>query len=394
MKKIRGVIHYFGNWARRVNGKLERVPGDGWEEALAEYKTVADDLHAGRTPQPDTDRLTVAALCNHFLTAKLRQFEARELSSRMFEEYNVTTDMMVVAFGKATRVDALTASDFARLREAMVKKWGPHRVTNGVTRTKTVCKYGFESGLIDRPLRYGQEFKPPSRSVLRRHRAKSSPKMVEAVELRLVLDALAGREIETGQKDEGGKPARVRLDPDPALLAMILLGVNAGFGNHDCASLPLSAVNLDSGWVEFPRPKTGIGRRCPLWPETVLALRAAIASRPKPAGFSDVGLVFLTYRGKAWVRTGEKSRSDYLSIRFNAMTKSLGLHRSGLGFYTLRHVFRTVADAARDIPAVRSIMGHVDASIDAAYRERIDDARLVAVVEHVRGWLFAGKAEG
>src|SRR5262249_36100267 len=50
-QKIRGKIYYFGKWARRINGKLERVPGDGWEEALALYKSQADDLHAGRTPR-------------------------------------------------------------------------------------------------------------------------------------------------------------------------------------------------------------------------------------------------------------------------------------------------------------------------------------------------------
>ncbi|HJZ56338.1 MAG TPA: hypothetical protein VKE74_15340, partial [Gemmataceae bacterium] len=32
MKKIRGVIHYFGNWARRENGQLVQVENDGWEE--------------------------------------------------------------------------------------------------------------------------------------------------------------------------------------------------------------------------------------------------------------------------------------------------------------------------------------------------------------------------
>ncbi len=171
---------------------------------------------------------------------------------------------------------------------------------------------------------------------------------------------------------------------------MILLGLNSGLGNGDCASLPLSAVNLASGWLEFPRPKTGVGRKCPLWPETVEAIRAAIDPRvrPKPAGFEDVELVFLTYRGTAWVRMGEMSRSDYISIHFNALLKKLKLHRAGFTFYTLRHVFRTVADAARDIPAVRFIMGHVDASIDAAYRKRIDDDRLKAVVEHVRAWLW------
>lgn len=43
-------------------GVLVRVDGDGWKEALEEYKTVADDLHAGRTPRADPNALTVAAL--------------------------------------------------------------------------------------------------------------------------------------------------------------------------------------------------------------------------------------------------------------------------------------------------------------------------------------------
>ena len=79
-KKINGKVHYFGKWGRRVNGKLERIPGDGWKEALEEYKKVADDLHAGRTPRVRSDDgLTVGDLCNRFLTAKLRKREAGEL---------------------------------------------------------------------------------------------------------------------------------------------------------------------------------------------------------------------------------------------------------------------------------------------------------------------------
>jgi hypothetical protein len=45
---------------------------------------------------------------------------------------------------------------------------------------------------------------------------------------------------------------------------------------------PLSALNLDGGWINFPRPKTGVARRAKLWPETVEALKAAIAVRPAP----------------------------------------------------------------------------------------------------------------
>src|SRR5262249_39330715 len=66
----------------------------------------------------------------------------------------------------------------------------------------------------------------------------------------------------------------------------------------------------------------------------------------------------------------------------------LHLHRAGIGFYTLRHVFRTVADAARDPVAIDLIMGHSDPSMGAHYRQRVEDDRLRAVADHVRRWLF------
>ena len=55
------------------------------------------------------------------------------------------------------------------------------------------------------------------------------------------------------------------------LKAMILLGINCGFGATDISNLPLSAIDFKGGWVDFPRPKTEIAARCPLWPETVKA---------------------------------------------------------------------------------------------------------------------------
>jgi integrase len=252
---------------------------------------VADDLHAGRTPRVTGDGLTVARLCNHFLTAKL----------------------------------------------------------------------------INTPVRYGSEFKPPSRSVLRHYRAKAGPRMLEAAELWRVIDTA-----------------------DPVMRAMVLLGLNCGMGNTDCASLPLGAVSLETGWLDFPRPKTGVPRRCPLWPETVEALRAVIADRPTPAGYEDCGLVFLNGRGAGLIRVTENNHTDLISLRFSALLKRLKLHREGLGFYTLRHVFRTVADAARDPVVIDLMMGHADPSMAGHYRERIDDARLRAVTEHVRNWLLAG----
>jgi integrase len=366
-KKIRGKTHYFGNWARRVGGKLVRVEGDGWKEALELYRAQADDLHAGRTPRVKSDGLTVAALCNHFLTAKQRKLDAGELGAVAFAEYRATTDLLVSAFGRTRLVEDLAAADFEALRATMAGRWGPVRLGNAITRVKSVFKYGIDNGLIEKAVRYGGEFKKPDKAALRRHRAAGGAKMLEAGQVRRLIDA-------------AGVP----------LKAMILLGVNAGFGNGDCATLPLASLDLERGWLDYPRPKTGIARRCPLWPETVTAIRAALAERPEPKTSEHAGLAFRTQRGTSWIHfTGGGCRIDNVTIQFALLLKRLRLHRAGLGFYTLRHVFRTVADAARDPVAIDLIMGHTDPSMAGHYRERVEDARLRAVVEHVRQWLFA-----
>jgi integrase len=282
-------------------------------------------------------------------------------------EYRLTTDMVVAAFGKDRLVDDLAADDFGRLRAAMAERWGPVRLGNAITRVKSVFKYGLDNALLERVPRYGSEFRKPDKAVLRRHRAANGKKMLEADQLRGLIGAA-----------------------DVQLRAMILLGVNAGFGNGDCATLPLPALDLGGGWVDYPRPKTGIARRCWLWPETVRALREVLAKRPQPKGEAG-DLVFVNSRGSGWIHfTDAGGRIDNVTIQFGLLLKKLGMHRAGLGFYTLRHVFRTVADAARDPVAIDLIMGHTDPSMAAHYRERIDDARLWAVADHVHAWLFGG----
>ncbi len=368
-KKIRGRIYYFGRWGRVVNGKMERVEGDGWQEALEQYQRVADDLHAGRTPRVNWDALTVAELCNRFLTAKLRKVEAGEMGAQAFKDYKLTTDLLVSAFGRSRAVDDLAADDFEKLRATMAERWGPVRLGNTITRVRSMFRYGFDNGLIDTPVRFGSQFAKLGEAVLRRHRAQAGEKMLEADQLRVLIEA-------------AGQPLRT----------MILLGINAGFGNADCATLPLSALNLETGWLDYPRPKTGIPRRCPLWPETVEAIREALASRPAPRDQADADCVFVRESGLRWVRD-KGARKDDVCKKFGELLKRLGMHRARVGFYTLRHTFRTVADAARDQPAADFIMGHSDPSMAARYRERIEDARLRAVAEYVRAWLF-GETRG
>ncbi len=365
-KKIRGKIVYFGRWGRVVNGSLKRLPGDGWKEALELYKAQADDLYAGRTPRirKTGDGLKIKDLCNTFLTAKLRLKQSGEITAPTFEGHNQTTDLLIGFFGKDRLVDDLAADDFGSLRQAMAERWGPVRLGNEIVRVRSVFKYGYEARLIENEVRYGPEFKKPSAAVLRKHKAKNGQRMLEANEIRKVLDSL---------------------QDNPTLRAMFLLGVNAGFNNKDIADLPLTALDLEGGFVNFPRPKTGVDRRCPLWPETVAALKQAIEVRPEPKHKEAEGLVFVTTRGRPWLSRGV---ANPVSVATTAILKTAGVHRAGIGFATLRHVFRTVADGCRDQPAIFHIMGHATNSMRDIYTERIDDERLIAVTDHVRAWLW------
>ena len=100
-------------------------------------------------------------------------------------------------------------------------QWGPVRLGNEVQRVRCVFKYGDQAGSIDRPVRFGPEFKKPSRKVLRKQRATNGKKKFDPAEICAMLETA-----------------------DPQLRAMILLGVNVGFGNTDCALLPKSAVDF------------------------------------------------------------------------------------------------------------------------------------------------------
>lgn len=114
--------------------------------------------------------------------------------------------------------------------------------------------------------------------------------MFEAHELRRMLHALDGKvTVEVDAKNKKGKPIKKQktLKADPALKAMVLVAANCSFGQSDIVNLPKSALDLDSGRIDFPRPKTGVRRRCPLWPETVEAVRASIEIRPAPKNSDD-----------------------------------------------------------------------------------------------------------
>lgn len=357
--------HQSGRWAKKIRGRLCYFGRGSYDDALEVYKQQAADLHAGRNPKDDPDSLTVYQLCAKFVATKLADVKTGELSQRSLEDYSATCKRIIKAFRKDRAVSDLGPDDFEGLKKRMAKTWGPVRLGNEMNRVRIVFSYAYKNRLIDRPMVFGEGFKRPSRRVLRKHRAEQGVKMFEAGEVRRMLEA-------------AGQPLR----------SMILLGINCGFGNSDVSTLPLSAPDLDGGWLTYHRMKTGISRRIPLWPETVEALREWMARRNPPEEPKHAGVVFTTKYGKPWSTEGRA-----LSNETRKLLDSLGIngHRN---FYALRHTFQTIADESGDFVGVRRIMGHASNDIADVYRERVSDERLRKVTEFVRKWLFTDGTRG
>jgi len=318
----------------------------------------------------------VGDLSQKFLASKKLDVELGQLSNRTYADYCRAMTLFTGTFGKDRDVATLTPSDFESLYHRLASQHGLLTLAREVTMIRTACKY-FADYCDAPPVRTGPKFRPPSQLAKRRERNRireeHGARLFQPAEIRSLLN-----------------------NSNRFLKAMILLGVNGGLGNTDCASLPRTAINLETGWLDYPRPKTAIHRRIPLWEETKRALNVAMLSRYPAKLAEDSKLVFVTKYGARWVRAELKSDdvlivTDSISEAFKTMLKALGIYRPGLSFYTLRHVFETVAGETGDQAAVDAVMGHVDGSTAANYRERIGEDRLLKVVNHVRDWLFADR---
>ncbi len=380
--------HASGQWAKKIRGRM--IYFGAWsdpEAALDKYRSEVDALQAGRDPRrlpavsaaPGQSGCSVILLVNSFLTEKEDRMLAGRLSNRMFKQYQDACRLVLESFGRETQVSALVPRDFAHLLASFPQTWGLTMIGGNVGRIRSLFLFASESDLIDKPVRFGKGFARPSKLEKRRD---NSQKIAE----RGRLDFTA-QELQLLLKDS----------KNLNLKACILLGLNAGFGNTDCAELTTRAVDLEKGWIDFPRPKTGVERRVPLWPETVQAIRDALAKRCVPKSTEHSSLVFITREGTPLVADRMVRQDDgklryvstnNLTLTFGRLLTRLKLRKTGHNFYSLRRTFETVAGASKDQVAVDLIMGHEDGSMAAVYRQGIEDARLIAVTDHVRKWLF------
>ncbi len=349
-KKVRGRLHYFGP----IKGDEEG------EAALREWLRQRDDLYAG-LPPGRRGVVSLGDLANQFLDHKHLQVEAGELSARTFDSCRAVCRQLVGVLGRTRAVTSLGPDDFARLRSTISARCGLERTKLEVVVVRSVFGFGVRQGILKEQPRFGESFEIPSAAVLRRARASKPPRLFQPAQLLELLE-----------------------QAPPDLRAWILLGLNCGFGASDLAHL--RHHNITDSWVTFPRPKTGVLRRCWLWAETREALSQWAAVRPKAKTPDDDGRVFLRPSGGPWVTA--RGSACAISNRFSALLRDCGMNGDGIGMYRLRHLHRHVTDAAADPAVADLLMGHADQSMASHYRGAISDDRIRAVCEHVRQWLY------
>lgn len=380
-KTIRYKLHYFGPWS----------DPDG---ALKQYQAVAADLHAGRQPKPSVPAggLTIKDVANAYLDSQHEKARAGAISKRWWNDQRLILERFAAHLGKQRLADDLGPLDFEKYRRHLALKLGVYAITHAVTVIRSMFKYAVGSGLLDRTPNFGPVFRNPTKGEVRKARARQTQerglKMFTPEDLRRILELCEAESLPV-----------LRYLNTATMKACILLGINGGFINSDCAGLPRSVVDLDKATIDFPRPKTGIQRYVTLWPETVAALRSAMNEhRTAPIGRENVGLALTTRDGKPVAKEyitesadgtiKNVSQDKYLSEDFRAILQHLGLHRKGIGFSALRPTFRTLADEVHDDNAARLVMGHEIPGMDGIYIQRIGVDRVRAVTDHVRSKVF------
>lgn len=357
--------HSRGYWCKTHKGrKFNCGPWDDPQAALARWDEIRHKLERGENPSSNNSAPDVEWLVTEFVNSKIDQCEAGDLSPNTLGQYKLVGKWLEENMGRARLLESIGPSDFQRLRRKFPDDWSPTTVRNQVTVIRSIFKWGYDHELLDRPVRYGSNFSKPSAKRMRVHRHTQAAKVFTAREIWSMHDYASDH-----------------------VRAWILLGLNAGYGNSDLSRLRVG--DIDGQWLSVPRFKTGQPRKAWLWVETRQSIRRVLKNH-------DGGeLLFTTMFGAPLV--SDDGVRDAVAGEFAKLKADCGCDRKGVGFYSLRHTFETIAGETPDVSnlqvVVDHVMGHVDPSMAANYRESVSDARIKRVCAHVRSWLLDGRSK-
>lgn len=376
----RGYMARVGGKSRWICGK--KTPTDALKIYYRMSLEAANAVDAEVMPPPKAqapDKATMFLILNRWILFRRKDCEEGKIKPHTFGEYVLSAKRIQKVVGH------YLCNDFApehteALHRRLLKAHTPRFAALAIRHLRDCCRYAAERRWC-RPVLYGEKIV-----------AKLVARPAVEMKWRLYTPAEVQRILAENAKGLTEKRGGT-LEQHRQFHAMLYLALNGGYGSQELADLLKTDVDMGRGVIEAKRKKTGIMHTVPLWPETIEALAPVLAQRPADA------LLFRTQMGNPWCYQKPKIKggkivgtisNDNTADRFNDLVRTLGLKIEGSGFYKLRHLSMTTADAAGDLHATFALYGHALSGQKQNY-VRIGEDRLRKVTEFVRQTLLHSK---
>ena len=338
-------LHKTGQFCKKIKGKLCYF-GTDKKLALQRYLEQASYLHSVKAIPPDKkdNDLSIRYLCNLYLEHQQSKAETGQIKMRHIYDQTALLRDFVRFIGPNRIITDISTIDLQNyIRKQISAKKSANTINNRIATIKAMYNWALNNEVISNS--------PNLKSINKITKIKQEKFTFTTEQIQKILNIA-----------------------DVQMKAMVLLGLNCGFGCTDCAELKWYNINFDNSRIFYPRGKTGISRNLVLWPETVEALRE-IPNQGE--------LIFYTVTGNPWVRIiqsidkfgNEKiANVDAVSKQFSKLLKKTDIKtEKGVGFYTLRRTAATMAARSGDPFAVQRLLGHADLKMASVYVQDVSE---------------------
>lgn len=338
-------LHKTGQYCKKIKGKIYYF-GTDKKLALQRYLEDAAMLHSGKITirQNNKDNISIKYSCNLYLEHQQSRASIGQITIRHVSDQTILLRDFVRFIGPNKTVSEVTTMDLQNyIRKLIRMKKSANTINNRIAAIKAMYNWALDNEIISNS--------PNLKAIKKITKTTQEKATFNMSQIQTIMEIA-----------------------DIQMKAMILLGLNCGFGCTDCAEVKWGNLDLENSRVIFPRGKTGVLRNLVLWPETVKALKDI----PKKGE-----LVFYTVKGNPWVRViqsvdkhgNEKfTKDDGISKQFSKLLKKTGIKvPKGVGFYTLRRTAATLAARSGDPFAVQKLLGHADLKMASVYVQDVSE---------------------
>ena len=207
---------------------------------MERYLEQAAYLHSGKMAETKpSDNLSIKTLCNLYLDYQKSRVTIGEIKPRQVYDQTRLLRHFARYIGPNRVVSDISTIDLQNYRNKLIKSGkAPNTINNHISAIKAMYHWAMDNELID--------YAPNLKAIKKISASKTEKPVFSATQL-----------------------AKLFSEADTQMKAMILLGLNCGFGCTDCAQLKWESLDLKRARVSFPRGKTGIPRNLPLVKEGI-----------------------------------------------------------------------------------------------------------------------------